>query len=443
MKRMIFLMLTLLIWGTASMNAQVRIGGTTDPHGSAVLDLNSTDSNNANTLGLALPRVALTATNTIPTGMSTPVATGLMVYNTATAGTGATAVVPGVYYYNGNWVLVSGTAPVITTQPKSFSWSRLRETNGDPNGPTTVTSIAALSVTATGPGTLSYKWYKKAVNKNAVDTLVAATPTYMPVVTAWGMNSYYCVISNAYGSVKSEVADVAIGCGAKTATGGWLKFMCHNLGADTSLNPFIFTSINDTTSKDIKGWLFQWGRIADGHQWRSSAAVVRVNGVSGTFTTAGQIRSDSTLVYGRFILNPNDQDWRNPSDANLWNSAGPDNNPCPSGWRIPTQSEWRSLVGDADTTRPYETATANTWVCDRICELKPDGATTTMALPMAGWRRPINGGPVDGVGTWSNYWSTTSQSGYRSCLLGAYAGTVRPGLNWPRDNGMSVRCVAN
>jgi hypothetical protein len=41
MKKMMFLMLTLLIWSAASMNAQVRIGGTSDPNPAAVLDLNA------------------------------------------------------------------------------------------------------------------------------------------------------------------------------------------------------------------------------------------------------------------------------------------------------------------------------------------------------------------------------------------------------------------
>jgi hypothetical protein len=100
MKKIFFLMLMFLIMGAASTNAQVRIGGTTDPHGSAVLDLNSTNENNANILGLALPRVVLTATDAIPSGMSAP-ATGLLVYNTNTA-LGA-----GIYYWSGSsWTMI-------------------------------------------------------------------------------------------------------------------------------------------------------------------------------------------------------------------------------------------------------------------------------------------------------------------------------------------------
>jgi membrane protein implicated in regulation of membrane protease activity len=78
MKKMIYLMLTLMILGAASVNAQVRIGGTADPDKSAVLDLNSNDGT-ANG-GLALPRVALTSETQQLNGAEPK--PGTMVYNT-------------------------------------------------------------------------------------------------------------------------------------------------------------------------------------------------------------------------------------------------------------------------------------------------------------------------------------------------------------------------
>jgi hypothetical protein len=53
MKKMMFLMLTLLIGSAASMNAQVTIGSDENPHSGAILDLQSAN------LGLKLPNVAL------------------------------------------------------------------------------------------------------------------------------------------------------------------------------------------------------------------------------------------------------------------------------------------------------------------------------------------------------------------------------------------------
>jgi hypothetical protein len=90
--------------------SQVGIG-TTSPVASAKLQVDAPDK------GFLPPRVALQgtddATKTIPK-IASP-ATGLLVYNTATAGSGATAVTPGVYYYDGaKWQRVINQQPDAT-----------------------------------------------------------------------------------------------------------------------------------------------------------------------------------------------------------------------------------------------------------------------------------------------------------------------------------------
>jgi hypothetical protein len=81
--------------GNDVYNTSGKVGiGTSSPSASAILDLTSSSQ------GLLPPRVALTS----KTGTSSPVAspqTGLIVYNTASAGTGGDAVTPGYYYFNG------------------------------------------------------------------------------------------------------------------------------------------------------------------------------------------------------------------------------------------------------------------------------------------------------------------------------------------------------
>jgi hypothetical protein len=389
MKKIFFLMLALLMWNAASMNAQVLIGGdgTDNPNPSAMLELKSSN------LGFLLPRVALQSTGDQST-IANPVA-GLAVYNTVTAGTGATAVVPGIYVFTGTaWTLQA--PPVIITQPKSFSWSRVYKEEGDPNGQTTAT-IEDLTVVASGAG-LTYQWYKKATNKNAADIPVATTPTYTPVVTAWGMNSYYCVVSNAYGSVKSDVADVAIGCGAKTVTGGWLKFMCYNLGADRTKDPFIYDA-------DILGSFYQWGR---------PEPIARTEAVPDNFIAAPVYPYDWKIPEG---YNTALSDSYHQDDF-LWqhyDAAG--TNPCPSGWHVPSLSAFQAIFkGTADGDHPAN-ATANTWSATGTWALdgsggfaiQPDGSTTTLYLPAAGWRDPVTGWHQN-YGAGMIYWTSTKAS---------------------------------
>ena len=90
MRKRIFVLLFFM--SSIHLNAQTGIG-TTSPHVSAKLEVAATNK------GFLPPRVALTGTNDLST-IATP-ATGLVVFNTATAGTTPNNVLPGYYYYDG------------------------------------------------------------------------------------------------------------------------------------------------------------------------------------------------------------------------------------------------------------------------------------------------------------------------------------------------------
>ena len=87
--------------------SQVGIG-TSSPSASAKLQVDATDK------GFLPPRVELVSTSNGSSPISSP-ATGLLVYNTATAGSGATAVTPGFYYYDGSkWQRIINQQPDAT-----------------------------------------------------------------------------------------------------------------------------------------------------------------------------------------------------------------------------------------------------------------------------------------------------------------------------------------
>ena len=112
MKKVLFLMLYLLVLGTAGTNAQVRIGGDGEPHTAAVLDLNADDTDDGNKGALALPRVNLD-NNTAQLNGTDPIA-GMLVYNTNADITGGDGV--GVYYWDGSqWVKSAGSTTDYTS----------------------------------------------------------------------------------------------------------------------------------------------------------------------------------------------------------------------------------------------------------------------------------------------------------------------------------------
>jgi hypothetical protein len=100
---------SIVLGGTGTNTVNVGIG-TTTPDTTAILELKSINR------GLLLPRIALTnTTSASPLGYHTA---GMTLYNTATAGSGTTAVTPGYYYDNGSaWVRLQDASPT------SVNWS--------------------------------------------------------------------------------------------------------------------------------------------------------------------------------------------------------------------------------------------------------------------------------------------------------------------------------
>jgi uncharacterized protein (TIGR02145 family) len=215
--------------------------------------------------------------------------------------------------------------------------------------------------------------------------------------------------------------------------------MCHNLGASSvgtnqSLDAITFAL--DTISDDAKGWLFQWGRAADGHQWRGSTTF------SGPVSLGGTAQTPSTTNGANVKFVTTDTapyDWRTPQYDYLWRNWSDRRFPCPSGWKVPTASDWGALYGSGATYNAPQ-ATANTWYWENNgYALRPDGTTTTLFLPAAGVRR--SGGTLHDVGSGGFYWSSTAASS-GAFLLGFYGSTVSPEARFPRAYGFSVRCVS-
>lgn len=105
-KIILFPLFTLFIFTAKSQQGSVGIG-TTSPNASAILDVTASNK------GLKLPVISLSSTTDV-TAVTSP-KTGFIIYNTAVAGTGMTAVDKGVYAYNGTaWEKMLTKANVVT-----------------------------------------------------------------------------------------------------------------------------------------------------------------------------------------------------------------------------------------------------------------------------------------------------------------------------------------
>ena len=145
-----------------------------------------------------------------------------------------------------------------------------------------------------------------------------------------------------------------------------LAWLDRNLGASR-----VATSYNDSQSY---GDLYQWGRLTDGHEKRNS----------GNTST---LSSTDVPGHSNFILTDSSSpDWRVPQNDNLWQGTNGINNPCPPGWRLPTNTE-------LDTER-------QSWSTNNR-----DGAyASLLKLPTTGFYR--QDGSVRNAGWTANYWSS-------------------------------------
>lgn len=129
-----------------------------------------------------------------------------------------------------------------------------------------------------------------------------------------------------------------------------LVFLDRNLGATR-----VATSVQD---KEAYGWLFQFGRRADGHQIVNWAATGRGGDFNLPVASNNLAPSDRTTLNNSPVYEQNDKgDWVRPPftdpatqdkywsvSANDPNAAtGGTNNPCPPGYRIPTAAELAGL----------------------------------------------------------------------------------------------------
>jgi hypothetical protein len=133
---------SVLLLNCKTSNAQVGIG-TVTPSVSAALDITATNK------GLLPPRVALTSTADAST-ISSP-ATGLLVFNTATAGTSPNIVTPGYYFFNGtSWAPINSTySPGQVIKMTMLPYTSIGQSASTNIGSTTptYTTIATYSYT--------------------------------------------------------------------------------------------------------------------------------------------------------------------------------------------------------------------------------------------------------------------------------------------------------
>lgn len=210
-------------------------------------------------------------------------------------------------------------------------------------------------------------------------------------------NVTFTVLSYPGGSIFCASGATAIVNVTNPITGK--IWMDRNLGATQ-----VATGSSDEASY---GDLYQWGRRSDGHQCRTSP-------------TTSTLSSIDQPVHGDFIFAPNAPfDWRSPQNDNLWQGVVGINNPCPIGYRLPTESELNS---------------------ERLSWSANNGGgafASPLKLPMAGYRYDFNG--ILNTGSRGYYWSSSVSSTISYFLFFISGDATMNSID--RALGGSIRCI--
>ncbi|MCL2436213.1 MAG: hypothetical protein FWD09_08795 [Lentimicrobiaceae bacterium] len=191
-----------------------------------------------------------------------------------------------------------------------------------------------------------------------------------------------------------------IECGAYIASGVWKKFMCRNLGADPNAHPI-------TPSADLNGDYYNWGSHTPAATWNTIINPTPWNiptGWYGNNTTATDAKVKSFY------------------------------DPCPAGYRIPTNDEWQGVFDNNTRTNiptpPWSSGVDN-WAGTMFGD--------KLFLPAAGYRGD-SGGLIN-RGTDGAYWGTRmndAMHAYNATFVSSITGM----LVIPRTYGQSIRCIS-
>lgn len=200
-------------------------------------------------------------------------------------------------------------------------------------------------------------------------------------------------------------------CRAKVSATVTKDFMCHNVGADQSSDPF-------TPAAAIHGNKYQWGSNS--------------NGKAIFYISQSDDQNNSGSITNWNTVNTTITNWSDGATKGTYD-------PCPTGYRIPTKDQIDGLINNNTITYIGSNWTSTSTNYSAGIKVGND-----LFLPAAG-RRSNTDGALSERGSAGRYWTSSIDPNYTYGAIGLLFsnGSISyNGVGYARTNGFSVRCIA-
>jgi len=279
------------------------------------------------------------------------------------------------------------------------------------------TSVNLSGVAVDYDGTIaSYAWTRSGGTGTATPVITSPSSAATTVTGIYAVGTYIFRITATDNNGATGTSTVTITANntplgiVSNGSGGTLTFVAHNLGANTALDPLV-------PAQGLNGNYYQWGRSAVAATGATSAAAI-----SGWNTTY--------------------------ASNNAWNSSGSDatpvktaNDPCPTGYRVPTATEFQTLLTGSGNSVSYIGTFSNNATNYTSGMRISYASTVRLFFPSAGYRDASNGALID-RGYTGIYHSSTNGVGADGSRAMYYANSGgHTVFNGNRALGAPVKCI--